>query len=237
MEEKQEAMSRRPREPRAPKEPRRKLPRIPLKVLIILVLIAIALTALITAVTLRTIESKTTRLGFENIGELATQVAYTTNVSKLENTSQIFGINVPGTTASYIFSYDVQIKAGLDFADVRVSADETTHTVTVTLPEIRVLSCELDQDSLKVWNEQKNIFNPLSIDDVNATQASLKEEAERNAVANGLLDNARANAELLLKSFLSRSYPEDQYTYQFIDVNGKDETDEATEETAEETAD
>ena len=47
--------------------------------------------------------------------------------------------------------------------------------------------------------------------------AQLKETAEKDAVANGLLDNARENAETILTSFFAGVYDMDEYEIVFID--------------------
>lgn len=56
--------------------------------------------------------SKTTTLGLRNIGELATQSAYVTEVDVLEDARTLFGMSLPGTQSKYIYSYDFVIKAG-----------------------------------------------------------------------------------------------------------------------------
>jgi hypothetical protein len=42
-------------------------------------------------------ESKTTKIGFEDIGELATQSAYCTEVNVTEAARELFGITIPFT--------------------------------------------------------------------------------------------------------------------------------------------
>ena len=52
-------------------------------------------------------ESKSTKLGFENIGELATQTAYCTSVNVTEGSRELFGVTIPFTQSKYIYSYDI----------------------------------------------------------------------------------------------------------------------------------
>ena len=169
--------------------------------------------------TLTRISSRPVRLGFENIGELATQSGYFTSVQDISKTRTVLGINVPFTTSKYIFSYDGTIKAGLDFEKIEIDEDRATRTVRVTLPEIRILSIEIDTDSLKVYDERKNIFSPLKLDNVNTSLAALKEEARKTAIDNGILDNARDNAQVLIRGFLSSTYSPDEWTIEFVDQN------------------
>ena len=59
------------------------------------------------------LDNKTTSLGFENIGEFATQAAYCTTVNTEEAAQNIWGIEIPFTQSKYIYSYDSIIKAGM----------------------------------------------------------------------------------------------------------------------------
>ena len=50
------------------------------------------------------LDNKTTSLGFENIGEFATQAAYCTTVNTEEAAQNIWGIEIPFTQSKYIYS-------------------------------------------------------------------------------------------------------------------------------------
>lgn len=47
-------------------------------------------------------ESKTTKIGFEYIGELATQTAYCTELNAIENSRNLFGVTIPFAQSKYI---------------------------------------------------------------------------------------------------------------------------------------
>ena len=74
-------------------------------------------------------ESKSTKLGFENIGELATQTAYCTSVNVTEGSRELFGVTIPFTQSKYIYSYDIVIKAGFDFTEIEWEIKDTAITV------------------------------------------------------------------------------------------------------------
>ena len=163
-----------------------------------------------------TTESKTTKLGFEDIGEFATQSAYCTEVSSTANARKLFGHNLPFTQSKIVFSYDVVIKAGYDFSAITWDVQDTT--ITVKLPEVKVLSCEVKEDSFKKYVEDESIFTPFTLDDNNNAMKALKETAQTDAIANGLYENARSNAETMLTTFFSSAYDMDQYTIEFQDA-------------------
>lgn len=186
-----------------------------------IVLVALVVVLAITVVGLgfkvsHTTESKTTKLGFEDIGEFATQSAYCTEVSATANARKLFGHNLPFTQSNIVFSYDVVIKAGYDFSAITWDVHDTT--ITVKLPEVKVLSCEVKEDSFKKYVEDESIFTPFTLDDNNNAMKALKETAQTDAIANGLYENARSNAETMLTTFFSSAYDMDQYTIKFQDA-------------------
>lgn len=184
------------------------------RVLGILVVILLAAAVAVGAKTVLSADGRTARLGFEDIGELATQSAYCTEVEVTEASRELFGVTIPFTQSKYIYSYDVVIKAGLDFTDVSWSQQDGT--IRVTLPEIRVLSNEIDLDSLKVYHEDESLFRNITLEENNAALADLKARAEQDAIGNGLLEEARDNAQQILTAFFANQYDLTEYRLEFI---------------------
>ena len=160
-------------------------------------------------------ENRTTKLGFEDIGELATQTAYCTEVNVTEAARELFGMTIPFTQSKYIYSYDIQIKAGLDFEEIEWEVNGST--IEVRLPETKILSSEIDLDSFKVYLEDESIYREITLEENNEALKSMKQSAEDDAVANGLLENARSNAETILTGFFGNVYDMDEYEIVFKD--------------------
>ena len=131
-----------------------------------------------------------------------------------EASRELFGVTIPFTQSKYIYSYDVVIKAGLDFTDVSWSQQDGT--IRVTLPEIRVLSNEIDLDSLKVYHEDESLFRNITLEENNAALADLKARAEQDAIGNGLLEEARDNAQQILTAFFANQYDLTEYRLEFM---------------------
>lgn len=161
------------------------------------------------------ISSNVVEQRMQDIGELATQEAYVTIVNKDASKAKLFGIDVPLTDSKYIFSYDVTIKAGLNFADVSLTVDEKHKIVTVSLPEVTILGTSLDLDSLEVYDESSNIFNPLRISQMNTNQQLMEEQGKEKALSMGILEAAQSNAEVLMTSLLASSYPTPEWIIRF----------------------
>lgn len=184
-------------------------------VIIIAVLLVLNWTGTVSFRTSETRTSETVDLRMDSIGELATQVAYYTNVQVIENSKELFGHAVPLTKSKYVFSYDGTLKAGVDFAETDISVDETTHTISVKMPETRIISNEIDTNSMQVYDESRNIFSPLKMDDINVSFATLREESEAKALSNGILENAKENAMALVKNFIGNVCDLETYTVVF----------------------
>lgn len=100
-------------------------------------------------------ESRITKLGFEDMGELATQAAYCTMVE--------------------------------------------------------------DTESFKLYLEDESIFRRISMEENNDSMIEMEENARRQAVGNGLLCEARANAEAILRSSFAGVYDLEKYEIVFTD--------------------
>ena len=180
-------------------------------VVIILVIVAVVLGVSRYFMT----DSKTTKIGFEDIGEFATQSASCTEVNVTEAARELFGLTIPFTESKYIYSYDIEIKAGFDFKEIEW--EENGNTIEVRLPEAEILSSEIDLDSFKIYHEDESIFREITMEENNEALKPMQQKAEEDAIANGLLENARSNAETILTSFFGNVYDLDEYEIVFKD--------------------
>lgn len=151
-------------------------------------------------------ENKTLKLNLADIGELATQTAYVTEVQTLEKKMNLFDIDIPFTGSKLIFSYDVLIKAGYDFAEIKLERIDThKKEVIITLPPCKILAKDLNPASFKLYHEQKNVFTAISLKETNESYEELLAAAEKKAIENGILTEARKNAQILLKNQIINS--------------------------------
>lgn len=160
-------------------------------------------------------ENQTTKIGFENIGELATQSSYCTQVNVTDSSKKLFGASIPFTNSKYIYSYGITIKAGYDFNEI--DWNEKGNIIEVKLPEVKILSSEIDQDSFKVYHEDESVFNQVTLEENNEALTKLKEQAQTDAIERGLFENARDNAETILTSFFGNVYDLNEYEIVFKD--------------------
>ena len=118
------------------------------------------------------------------------------------------------TSSHIIYSYKGVVKAGLQFKDIKVDVNENSKTVYVDLPEPEILSSEIDNDSLEIYDEKYSLLNSPKFEDFNESIGSVKEKARESAIENGLLDTAEENAKKLIETSIL-SLMGKEYTVKF----------------------
>ncbi len=162
---------------------------------------------------------ETTKLDFESLGLLVTQESNMTIVNnyKADKKVKVFSIEFsqPFSNVQQIYSYDVQICAGIDFTKVEYEIDEEKQTIKVTLPEVVTISKALDNDSFQLYYEKESAFKKVTITEFNDQQGTLVDQAEETAIAKGLYDNALTNAKLIVKNIIYQFSAYSDYTVTF----------------------
>jgi acetyl-CoA carboxylase beta subunit len=74
--------------------------------------------------------------------------------------------------------------------------------VHVSMPRAQIFDIVIDENSIKVYNESDNAFNPIKIQDYNKALMNEKETMSQDAIKQGLLNDANRQAELAIKSLL-----------------------------------
>lgn len=145
------------------------------------------------------------------INELTSVVYRYTNMAQFENSNDFYGVRIPFTTKKFILSYDGEIKAGIDLTQATVKVSE--NQVQIRLPQAEVLSHEIEEESVEVFDERTSIFNPFTVEDFTSFQDDQKEQMEQKAIEKGLLLEAGTKARENVETFLQAALPE-EYTLQ-----------------------
>lgn len=154
----------------------------------------------------------------KEIGELATVEYRYTNVGTLDASKKLFktSVNIPGTKKTVVMTMDGIIKVGVDVDGISISSDEASKTIKITLPKARLLSNELDENSIQIYDETDGMFNPITLEDSSTLRNEIKMKSEQNAQANGVFEQAEENAKIILRCILE-AIPglKDTYKIQF----------------------
>lgn len=144
------------------------------------------------------------------VQELVTVEYRYTNMGVFEDQKDFYGWSVPLTKKSFIVSYDGIIKAGVDLSGLNVQV--SGNTVSVTIPKAEIMSHEIVEDSIEIFDEKDNIFNPIKIEDYAGFTQDQKGKIELKVQEDGLLDQAYQRAQSTIAHLLSNMPDMENYT-------------------------
>ena len=164
-------------------------------------------------------QNKTTKLGFENIGELVTQKCNLSIIGDIKEHKELFNVKIPFTESRQIFSYNISVDASIDFAKIKIKINNDKKQIIVEIPHAKVYSATIDDESLKVYIDDESLFTRIDLQEHNDERIKLKEQGIEDAKANGLLKLAEENAERLIQGFIKQNSLYKDYTILFEYIN------------------
>lgn len=87
--------------------------------------------------------------------------------------------------------------------EVQIDINEDTRTITVTLPDSKIMDNNIPQESITVVEVKNGLFNEITFDDYNAFISEQKIIMEQKAIDRGLLETADKEARETIQAFLS----------------------------------
>lgn len=133
--------------------------------------------------------------------------------------SLLDGKSIPFTGKRCVISMDGKIKIGIDVDKVTVETDNVSKKIIIGLPKSKVLSNELDENTLYVYLEEDSLFNKVKAQDHSNLRQKIKSESQVFAKENGVMDQADERARTLIKTMLEQiSDVKDYYTIEFTTV-------------------
>lgn len=121
-------------------------------------------------------------------------------VGKFENSLSINEWTIPLTKKDFLLTYSGELKAGVNLEEVKI--DLKTDKIIVHLPSVEITSNVIDEESIEVYDENSNIFNPIKVSDYTKFATSQKDLVEEEAIEDGLLSEASTKAVNVVKNLL-----------------------------------
>ena len=137
----------------------------------------------------------------QEIEELATMSYNYTKVGKFSDSLKFNGWDIPLTQKSFLITYDGKLKAGVKMDKIETTIEH--NEIIIAIPEIEILSNEIDESSIEVYDESKNVFNPISVTDYTTFAKKQKEMVAAEAIENGLLSEAATKTQSTIKKYLN----------------------------------
>ena len=134
------------------------------------------------------------------ISELATIKYNYSNILSIKNSIKYKDYLIPFTEKSFIIKYSGYIKAGVDLKNLDVIVNN--EKIIITLKKSKILDDVINSEDLFVYDEKSSMFNKLSMQDMMDELSNEKKKVEVNLLKTGFLDEANANAKLLMQGIL-----------------------------------
>ncbi|HAR86321.1 MAG TPA: hypothetical protein DCR69_11380 [Clostridium sp.] len=142
-----------------------------------------------------------------SISELATSRYDYSNVISVKNSLSFKDITIPFTEKSFVIKYNGYITAGLDFSAATFSIDK--NILTITIPPCSILTHNVNEDEVFIFDEKNSIFNKLTMDDMLSEIVAEKSKTEERVIKDGFLDKVTVDTIDLLKNiFLNCGFDE-----------------------------
>lgn len=136
-----------------------------------------------------------------SVQELTTVKYNYTNMGQFENSNTFYGYKIPFTSKKFIISYDGSVNIGVNLADMDVTID--SNKIKINLDHAKILSHEIYEDSLKIFDEQNSIFNPIRLEDYNNFSKIQKKKIEDEIIEKDLLGKADKKTKKAIQDILN----------------------------------
>ena len=153
-----------------------------------------------------TLDVKTIEEILQPAGDLITQRYYYTDMDTFESYKELLGAKIPLTTDKVVFTFKGAISAGIVLSKVEFAVDEEEKTVTVTRPDIFIVSNEIFEDEFKAYEIKNSIFTETKFTDYALLLGSMKSKKAEELMKNQKFrDEARKEAENVISAFLKNA--------------------------------
>ena len=161
------------------------------------------------------------KIEFKNVGKLVAQEARVTVIKNHQNDREFLKIfDIPFTKYVYIFSYDIDVSAYVDFEKISYETNDKKKIFIVNLPHSKLNdNSAINKESKKILYDNKNMFNSVKPDQIEKFQMEMIKEAETKAVDSGILKKADKYAKILIENMIkgNNSYSDYNVEFNYID--------------------
>lgn len=184
----------------------------------LLIVLLIAVILIIIFVNRKTeLNTKSQMYSIEKICELATLECYYHDVAEFrQEATGIFQIGYK----KYWIEYNGIVKYGIDAKDIKVNKPDKNGVVKISIPEAKILSVNVDINSMSDPIVDTGLFTSISIEEKNKAYNKAQETMKLNAENDTrLLSQAKYNAQKLIEQFIINvgKQEDKEYSVEWID--------------------
>lgn len=173
-----------------------------------------------TVVTLPPPDADSVRTLMKSGEELMTVTYSYTDSDSFENHSEVFGRQVPFTRSSVILTYSGTVTMSVEPDAIGYTVDNGTKQIYVILPEPKVISHEIDRDSVRCYDVQNSLFSSQTVNEYVSQLMRQKDSVlARVSEAQQMRSSILSQTEKVIRSMISASDVLSEYTVTFYEPN------------------
>lgn len=130
------------------------------------------------------------------------------NIAVYKDNKKLSGLNIPFTNKSFIIKYKGYIKAGIDLNDIIINVVDPK-TIKIVSEKPFILDNVINEEDVYIYDEKDSVFNKLSFNNLYDVLKEEKKDMEKEAIENGLLNDAEKNIREMLTTVLESMKFED----------------------------
>ena len=140
--------------------------------------------------------------GFKDVGKLVTQEWYGRVIEDSSKSRKIFNkFSIPFTESRIIFSIDVEVIAGLDFAKIDWKLKDE-NTIKIKIPRTEIYKYYQVPNTFKSYLDDESWFTNIGSKERHGLEDAVVENGKQNAIDSGILDKADKNAKVIIEQMV-----------------------------------
>lgn len=151
--------------------------------------------------------------GLREMGILITEEYYFTQVEEYTSTKKWA---VFESEASFTYSYDGVVSAGIDCNEIEIKKNDETKVITISIPTADILSVNIDHDSFKIYEEKNGIWNKVNLESFNNSIIEFENAAKEKALEKDIINKADEGAQKMIESFVNSLIDSEEYTIEYV---------------------
>lgn len=153
--------------------------------------------------------------GLKDIGKLITQTSNSTIVFDNKEDRELFNkFKMPFTESRQLFSYVIKVDAYVDFEKISYE-DNGIDEILIKLPHAQVDDPVIDEKTFEPYIDKESAFSRIDIDEQNESRIKMKDKAIEQAKANGIIEAADKNAQIMIERIIKSEVNHKDYKVVF----------------------
>lgn len=152
----------------------------------------------------------------EELNKISKYSAYElnyTSVIKVSDKNKFMGLDIPLTGNFFIATVDGKMNIGINAENLEISTSTDKKgnitQVALSVPHSEILDNYTIQESLEIYDERNNFFNPIKVTDYNELIVEAEEKEKQKVLNSDVLKNSDETVKNLLTCHLQAMFGDD----------------------------